>query len=82
MTFSVLLSALMASSFAALAGTLVVDTVRGRSPQLAPRRHTESELRRPRGRLVQRGDCQRTLRPMTTAATRARRGGTPRSCRR
>jgi hypothetical protein len=82
MTFSVLVYALMVASFATLAGTLVVDAVRGRSPQPEPRRSAEPRLLgRPRGRLVQRGECQ-VLRVTAPAEARARRGGTPRSCRR
>jgi hypothetical protein len=82
MTFSILMYALMISSLAALVGTLVVDAVRGRRPEPAPRRSAEPALQRARGRLVQRGDCPRPLQAATPAEARARRGGTPRSCRR
>jgi hypothetical protein len=82
MTFSVLMYALMVSSLAALVGTLVVDAVRGRNPEPAPRPSAEPELRRDHRRLMHRGDCARTLRAATPADARARRGGTPRSCRR
>jgi hypothetical protein len=82
MTLSLLIYALMVSSFTALVVTLVVDAVRGRNREPAPRRSTEPELQHGHGRLVHRWDCPQTLRPATAAAARARRGRTPRSCRR
>jgi hypothetical protein len=82
MTFSVLITSLMVSSLAALVVTLVVDATRGRRPEPAPRRTAEPGLQHGHGRLVQRQDCRPALRPTTTAAGHARRGGTPRSCRR
>jgi hypothetical protein len=83
MTLSLLISSLMVSSLAALVVTLVVDAVRGRrrrEPALS--RTAEPVLRPGHGRLVQRRDCPQALRPATAAAARARRGRTPRSCRR
>jgi hypothetical protein len=82
MTLSLLMYALMVASLVALAGTLAVDLARGARREPAPRRRADPALRRARGRLVQRGDCPRTLRVATAAEARARRGGTPRSCRR
>jgi hypothetical protein len=81
MTLSLLITALMASSLAAIVVTLVADAARGHSREPAPRRPAEPVLRHGHGRLVQRRDCRPALRP-TTAAARARRGETPRSCRR
>jgi hypothetical protein len=82
MTLSLLIASLMVSSLVALVVTLAVDAVRGRSREPAPRRTAEPVLRHGHGRLVQRWDCRPALRPTTTAAARAQRGRTPRSCRR
>jgi hypothetical protein len=82
MTVSLLITSLMVSSLAAFVVTLAVDAVRGRNREPAPRRTAEPVLRHGHGRLVQRQDCRPALRPTTRAAARARRGTTPRSCRR
>jgi hypothetical protein len=82
MTFSVLIYALMVSSLAAIVGALVADTVRGGSREPAARRVADRGLRPAPGRLVHRGDCPRKVRATAATAARARRGGTPRSCRR
>jgi hypothetical protein len=82
MTLSLLITALTASSLAAIVVTLVADAARARSREPAPQRPAEPVLRHGHGRLVQRRDCRPALRPTTTAAARARRGGTPHSCRR
>jgi hypothetical protein len=82
MTLSLLITSLMVSSLAALVVTLVVDAARGRSPKPAPRRTAGPGLQHGHRRLVHRWDCPQTPRPTTAAAARARRGRTPRSCRR
>jgi hypothetical protein len=82
MTLSLLITSLMVSSLAAFVVTLAVDAVRGRNREPAPRRTAEPVLRHAHGRLVQRQDCRPALRPTTTADAHARRGTTPRSCRR
>jgi hypothetical protein len=82
MTLSLLITSLMVSSLAALVVTLVVDAARGRSAKPAPRRTAGPGLQHGHRRLVHRWDCPQTPHPTTAAAARARRGRTPRSCRR
>jgi hypothetical protein len=82
MTLSLLITSLMVSSLTALVVTLVVDAVRGRSREPVPRRTAEPGLQHGHGRLVHRRDCAQIARPTTAAAALARRGRTPRSCRR
>jgi hypothetical protein len=82
MTLSVLLFVLMVSSLAALVVTLVVDAVRGRSREHAPRPTAGPTLRHGRGRTRNRWDCPQPRRPAPSTAARLRRGGMRSSCRR
>lgn len=79
MTLSILMYALMGSTLATLVGTLVVDAVRGRRPEPAPRRIAAPAPRHGRARLR---EHPQTHRPHAASTVRARRGGTPQSCRR
>ena len=80
MMLSILMYALMVSSLVALVGTLVVDAVRGTRPEpVVHRRAAVPVPRYGRGRLRERPEVRRAPTP---AAVRARRGGTPHSCRR